>query len=106
MTIKKNEEVIPVIEVKNKVTTTETLGINPKKKVVTAEETESKADESIPTISAVPLAKGENLVKICPNFTDSVYIGVKNYHFVKGECVNVPKHVKDILFEQGGLAPM
>ena len=85
------------------ITTTKTLGIAPEEENLTEEETQAEVDKDVPTISVTPLGKEEKLVKIKPNFNGRPFIGVKYYTFVKGQEVNVPQHVKDILFEQGGL---
>ena len=90
----------------NEITTTADLGLAPEVEELTAEETEAPADKEVASIEPVNLPENEKMVKIATNFTGTLHVGGKNWHFTKGEPVNVPKSVKDILFVQKGLAPI
>lgn len=90
----------------NEITTTADLGLAPEIEELTVEETEAPADEKVASIEPVNLPENEKMVKIATNFTGTLHVGGKNWHFKKEEPVNVPKSVKDILFVQKGLAPI
>ena len=90
----------------NEITTTADLGLAPEVEELTVEETEAPADKEVASIEPVNLPENEKMVKIVTNFTGTLHVGGKNWHFKKNEPVNVPKSVKDILFVQKGLAPI
>lgn len=95
------EEEVPEIEVGNTVTTTQTLGFAKPEVVLTASQTEGKADVEAPSI--VPVETEEQMVLINPNFTGRIYIGSRWWDFEKEVKINVPKYVKEVLYRQKGL---